>query len=384
MFDRSQGVTSVLTKSKDRAHKVSMEDKTCGCGKWQLFHYPCSHALAVCEEEVIPIRDCAHEYSTQACNDTWASTFNQQPNITQWKEYVDPKHIPSPIFSTLLYKQPTHRSTMIWEISDTNLLTVRHRGISWDADEHVLPYITRPGFGPWYYMQNYEVNWSFMTSLVERWRSETHTFHLHHGEMTITLEDVRIMTRLPIEGRAMTTHQEIVPAEATELEVQRYSRAYILGMLGSSLLPNSSGSEISLHYLPLLADLDSLSCYSWGVAVLAYLYRKLWNTCDLKATQPSGCGILLQLWAWEHLITGRPRRLVVPAPPPGSDVDPMRLPSLGYTWNVPKSFMQTSHHVLMLYGGLLDRQEANIVIWTPYTTEILAPLNLMCVACRDS
>ncbi|KAL9669610.1 hypothetical protein QQ045_007157 [Rhodiola kirilowii] len=75
-------------------------------------------------------------------------------------------------------------------------------------------------------------------------------------------------------------------------------------------------------------------------------------------------------------------KLALPAPPPRSDVD-MRLPSLGYKWNVPKSFMQTSHHVLMLYRDLLDCQEANDVIWTPYTAEILAPLNPMCLASRD-
>ncbi|KAL9686478.1 hypothetical protein QQ045_023938 [Rhodiola kirilowii] len=301
---------------------------------------------------------------------------------------------------------------------DIDVLTARHSGISWDADQRVLPYIIRADFGPWYYMQNYEVDWSFMTALVERWCSEMHTFHLRHGEMTITLEDVGILTGLPIEGRSVTTHQEIkdygplcvqllgvvpyrkrpitvrrtwlrdhmqiIPAEATELEVQRYATAYNLAMLGSSLLPDSSGSEISLHCLPLLGDLDSLSCYSWGAAIMAYLYRSLCNARDSKATQLSECAILLHQWAWEHLITGGSRKLVVLAPPPASDVDPMRISSLVYRWNVPKSFMQTSHHVLMLYRDLLDRQEANDVIWTPYTAEILAPLNPMCVAGRDS
>ncbi|CAM8951276.1 unnamed protein product [Rhodiola kirilowii] len=95
MFDRSKGIASVLTKSKKHTHKVSMEDKTCDYGKWQLLHYPC-HALAVWEEEGISIRDCvAHEYSTQSCNDTWSYTFNPQQDITQWKEYVGPKHIPN-------------------------------------------------------------------------------------------------------------------------------------------------------------------------------------------------------------------------------------------------------------------------------------------------
>ncbi|KAL9667377.1 hypothetical protein QQ045_001734 [Rhodiola kirilowii] len=203
-----------------------------------------------------------------------------------------------------------------------------------------------------------------MTALVERWRSETHTFHLHNGEMTITLEDVGILTGLPIEGRAVTTQQEvgdyrplclqllgviphgkrptairrtwlrehmqIVPAEAMDEEVQRFARAYILAMLGSSLFPDSSKSEISLHFLPLLVDLGSLLSYSWGGAMLAYLYHSLCNACESKATQLSGCVILLQLWVWEHVISGSPRKLALPAQPPSSDIDPARLPALGY------------------------------------------------------
>ncbi|CAN0861392.1 Serine/threonine-protein phosphatase 7 long form homolog, partial [Linum grandiflorum] len=37
------------------------------------------------------------------------------------------------------------------------------------------------------------------TSLIERWRLETNTFHMYHGEMTITLEDVSFITGLPVD-----------------------------------------------------------------------------------------------------------------------------------------------------------------------------------------
>ncbi|KAH9301388.1 hypothetical protein KI387_012971, partial [Taxus chinensis] len=41
---------------------------------------------------------------------------------------------------------------------------------------------------------------SLMVTLIERWDSVTNTFHLLIGEMTITLEDIYRILRLPING----------------------------------------------------------------------------------------------------------------------------------------------------------------------------------------
>jgi len=40
-----------------------------------------------------------------------------------------------------------------------------------------------------------------LTTLMERWDSNSNTFHLSTGEMTVTLEDVYRITRLPIRGK---------------------------------------------------------------------------------------------------------------------------------------------------------------------------------------
>jgi hypothetical protein len=43
-------------------------------------------------------------------------------------------------------------------------------------------------------------NATLIQGLVERWRLETHTFHLPFGEMTVTLQDVSVLWGLPIQG----------------------------------------------------------------------------------------------------------------------------------------------------------------------------------------
>ena len=49
-----------------------------------------------------------------------------------------------------------------------------------------------------------EVDHALITALVERWRLKMHTFHLLHGEMGITLQDIKVMLGVPIDGLPMT------------------------------------------------------------------------------------------------------------------------------------------------------------------------------------
>ena len=44
---------------------------------------------------------------------------------------------------------------------------------------------------------------SLLTALVDRWRPETHTFHLTCGEMSPTLQDIAMLLGFPISGDAV-------------------------------------------------------------------------------------------------------------------------------------------------------------------------------------
>ena len=48
-----------------------------------------------------------------------------------------------------------------------------------------------------------EVDHALITTLVERWRSKTHIFHLPHEEMGITLQDIEVILGVPVDGLPM-------------------------------------------------------------------------------------------------------------------------------------------------------------------------------------
>ncbi|KAM3268036.1 hypothetical protein P3S67_032021 [Capsicum chacoense] len=48
-------------------------------------------------------------------------------------------------------------------------------------------------------------------------------------------------------------------------------------ILGAILFLNTSGNRLSLRFLYFLVDLNETGTYSWGSAVLAYLYHCLYQ-----------------------------------------------------------------------------------------------------------
>ncbi|KAL0322431.1 UNVERIFIED_CONTAM: protein MAINTENANCE OF MERISTEMS [Sesamum angustifolium] len=68
------------------------------------------------------------------------------------------------------------------------------------------------------------------------------------------------------------------------------------------MCPDSSGNLVSLLYLAKLEDIVAAKNYSWGGAVLAFLYRELCNASEKGKAAIGGALQLVQIWAWSRII----------------------------------------------------------------------------------
>ncbi|XP_027348465.1 protein MAIN-LIKE 2-like [Abrus precatorius] len=203
---------------------------------------------------------------------------------------------------SLLRFQSIHVSEHIWDGRDHPTLRVRKSpnipgGLEGVPDE-IIPHPELAGFVGVANLSQLPVDVVLITALVERWRPETHTFHMPPGECTSTFQDVAIILGLRIDGRPVIapiggdwaqivedslgmrpgleafvgsflkmswldehfTH--IAMHNQTPLQITRFARAYILRLIGGFMLPDHSSSRVSVKYLPLLEDFELTSQYS--------------------------------------------------------------------------------------------------------------------------
>ncbi|KAL9678020.1 hypothetical protein QQ045_015858 [Rhodiola kirilowii] len=207
-----------------------------------------------------------------------------------------------PIDASVLSQQGTHRTEAIWNThldlkGKANVPLKVHKGGALTLDARIRPYVVAARFYLWFQVCDVKADPSLLTAVVERWRPETHTFHFNDGEVTITLQDVSLLTGLPVDGEPVTdksqmnfeevsvrllgvypdcfdklpamakrswftNHLAQIPADADEETLKKYIRAYLLTLIGSTLFTDKSGKTIPLYFLPLLEDLDRVRNYS--------------------------------------------------------------------------------------------------------------------------
>ena len=83
------------------------------------------------------------------------------------------------------------------------------------------------------------------------------------------------------------------PEEADEETVVYYCRAWILHLFACVLFPDATGDNASWMWIHCLSNWDQAGQYSWGSAVLCFLYRQL---CE-------GLGLLAFFTRWnQHMV----------------------------------------------------------------------------------
>ncbi|XP_051135099.1 serine/threonine-protein phosphatase 7 long form homolog [Andrographis paniculata] len=335
---------------------------------------------------------------------------------------------PGPIDDSILTLQDHHRSTDIWNGHDFEPLTCRRcdghfwrLGVVHPRVQHMM---LKAGFYGVYKAGRIRLDHALITALVERWRPETHTFHLPVGETTVTLQDISVLWGLPVDGepitgvdtnRSMVEWQEIcnellgfrpppedfdrgrlkirclqerfktLPEGASEDTVKFYARAYILQLLGGQLLSDMSNNKVKLMYLPLLRDFETAGRFSWGSAVLACLYRALCRATKPETSDICGPLVLLQIWAWERMTFIRPGRLEPRELPPPDIVagePPLPAAPYGSRWNVGFKLESVGKHVLVRYRDQLDNMKDDQFVWEPYPLDVLDGLPEYCISGR--
>ncbi|RYR19832.1 hypothetical protein Ahy_B03g064723 isoform C [Arachis hypogaea] len=277
--------------------------------------------------------------------------------------------------------------------------------------DRIIPYLERAGL---YHLARLNAHWFWLdeplvSAFIERWRPETHTFHMPFGECTITLQDVAYQLGLPVDGQAASgcmtdfhIHIEgarsawewfeelfgelpppdkrklytvhftwfhdrfrVLPADASEETVRIYARAYIMMLLSTQLFMDKSANRVHLRWLPFVARLDDMGSYSWGAAALAWLYRCMCRVANRNVTNLAGPLQLLQSWIfWRFPML----RL------PGFDAFSFLLASRWATY-LPSS--DGKERRIIHYRLALDRLTHRDIVWEPYgSLDVLAVIHL--------
>ena len=76
--------------------------------------------------------------------------------------------------------------------------------MSFKYDERISPILKRFGLDRVAQLCKVRIDRDLISAAIERWRRETHSFHMPVGEISITLEDVSGLWGLPINGEPVT------------------------------------------------------------------------------------------------------------------------------------------------------------------------------------
>ncbi|XP_073304170.1 serine/threonine-protein phosphatase 7 long form homolog [Primulina huaijiensis] len=212
-------------------------------------------------------------------------------------------------------------------------------------------------------IKNYDNH--LLTAIVERWRRETHTFHLTVGEATITLPDVALIWGLNIDGMPITG----VDTAYNKHTLQQRCATWL------GFTPTSSqikGAAVKLMYLQFFENIEMVNTFSWGSAVLAYLYRELCDTSMRLKVDLCGPVQILQILVWSRitlLCPDKAQQVYISEEQAGDVLQGLPFPPYGARWRRGFSWTHTVHHSVRIMRDMLDMMVEGQFLWTVYDME---------------
>ncbi|XP_019228964.1 PREDICTED: serine/threonine-protein phosphatase 7 long form homolog [Nicotiana attenuata] len=237
---------------------------------------------------------------------------------------------PGPAEDQLLVLQGDHRSSFVWEgqLSDQPLCPRRPDDLWEFLRQHqfharVVARLQATGFFTILQIGRIQLDWSLITALVlyglrvdgravalpQYMRSMMRAQYLDlMGQYTgyRPQGDAIQRWRSHVSLSAIRDHMAFLHSDITgetqDLHIERYTRLALLLLFGGVLFPNTSGSKVSMRFLHHLQQLDELPLYSWGAAVLAYLYQSMCRASMLCQVDICGFLPLLQVTTFSNTL----------------------------------------------------------------------------------
>ncbi|RVW33626.1 Serine/threonine-protein phosphatase 7 long form-like [Vitis vinifera] len=258
-------------------------------------------------KQVVKLNEVEKYYRLDAYASCYAPEFNLVPHESYWPYHCTME--PGPLDPIVLHGQATHRSFVAWTGVDSKELHCRRREAIFHRtsvlDGRIIPLLQQAG-----------------------------SYGLTPGDTDIDGQRLHLTW--------LSQSFPTLAPDADEESIQRYTRAYILQLIGGFLFSGKSSDKVHLMFLPLLEDFE--------VAVM-------------------GMGEFPFI---------APHRLRI-----ASHDDQLPPPPLAIRWRYEFRTTSISMHVLAQYRHHLDRLTADQIIWQPYVDDMNVGLPDYCTAGKD-
>nr|XP_011462946.1 PREDICTED: serine/threonine-protein phosphatase 7 long form homolog [Fragaria vesca subsp. vesca] len=227
-----------------------------------------------------------------------------------------------------------------------------------------------------------------LSALLERYDSRERCFIFNGIKCGFFLEDVYYCTGLPVDGVEVTGVVKSNNDEKEEIcrmylgvsglltkgkislknlrdrfinaeDTDYYTRAYLLYVIGSFIVPDKTGRSVDVMFLEQLKDIDKTGTFAWGAALLAHLHVELETASESSL---AGHSYSLMIWAFLHI-----PKLLKLLPNTGRK-GPDEFPLLVQWTNWLSLDLKNNFHknLKSKFSDILDNLKDEDIVWQPY------------------